>query len=80
MEAAWSGPLVVRDAALGAHVGASVVGVVPVGLQADGTEVMATGDGHGVPQIFLTQVTNILVGRHLSIYLSMFVIAVSLRR
>lgn len=44
MEASWCRSLVVRDPALGADVGASVVGVVPVGLQADGTEVVATGD------------------------------------
>lgn len=79
MEAPWSGPLVIRDPALGAHVGTGVVGVVPVGLQADGTEVVATGNGHRVPQVLLAQVTNILVG-HLSNYLSIFVIAVSVSR
>ena len=62
--AARRGPLVVRDSALRAHVGARVVGMVPVGLQADGAEGVPTGDGHGVPQVLLAQIADALVIRH----------------
>lgn len=56
--------LVVGDPALGAEVGARVVSMVPVRLQANGAENMSTWDGDGVPQVLLAQVAAILVGRH----------------
>jgi len=55
------GPLAVRDPALWTDVGARVVGMVPVCLQADGAEDVATRDGHGIPEVFLTQVAVVLV-------------------
>ena len=62
-DAARRGPLVVGDPALGAEEGAGRVGVVPVGLQADGAEDVSTRDGHGVPEGLLTQVAAVLVHR-----------------
>lgn len=62
--ASWSGPLVVADPALGACVRASVVSMVPVGLQANGAEYVATWDGHRIPEIFLTEEAAFLIGRH----------------
>lgn len=61
-QAAWGGPLVVGDPALGALVGAGVVSVVPVCLQANGAQDVSTRDGHGVPEVLLAQVAGILVG------------------
>lgn len=55
------GSLAVADPALRAEVGACVVGMIPVGLQADGAEDVSTRDGHGIPEVFLTQVA-VLVG------------------
>lgn len=56
----WCGPLVVGDPALWADVRACAVSMVPVCLQANGAEDMATWDGDRVPEVFLTQVACIL--------------------
>lgn len=60
--ASRGGPLVVGDPALRAHVRACLVGMVPVGLQAHGAEDVATWDGHGVPEVLLTEVAVFLFG------------------
>lgn len=38
--------------------------MVPVRFQANGAETVTTWDGHGVPEVFLTQVAVVLVRRH----------------
>lgn len=38
--------------------------MIPVCLQADGAEYVATWDGHRVPEILLTKVAGVLVKRH----------------
>lgn len=38
--------------------------MVPVCLQANGAEDVATWDGHRVPEVFLTQVAAVLIRRH----------------
>lgn len=63
-QAAWCRPLVVADPALWAQVLACVVSVVPVGLEADGTEEMTTWNRHGVPQILFAEVADVLLMRH----------------
>lgn len=55
------GPLAVGDPALWAEVRARVVGMVPVGLQANGAEDVAAWDGHGIPEVFLAQVAGVLI-------------------
>ncbi len=60
-DASRGGPLVVGDPALWAEVRARVVSMVPVCLQANGAEDVATWDGHGIPEVFLTQVAVVLV-------------------
>lgn len=55
------GPLAVGDPALGAGVRACVVSMVPVCLQANGAEDVATRDGHGIPEVLLTQVAGVLI-------------------
>lgn len=59
--ASRGGPLVVGNLALWAEVRARVVSMVPVCLQANGAEDVATWDGHGIPEVFLTQVAVVLV-------------------
>lgn len=41
-----------------------MVRMVPVCFQADGTEDVATWDGHWVPEIFLTEVAGVWIRRH----------------
>lgn len=60
--ASRGGPLVVGDPALWAQVRACVVSMVPVCLQANGAEYVATWDGHRIPEVFLTKVAAVLFG------------------
>lgn len=60
--ASWGGPLVVGDPALWAQVRACVVSMVPVRLQANRAEDVATWDRHGIPEVFLTKVAVVLFG------------------
>lgn len=55
------GPLAVGDPALWAAVRARVVSMVPVCLQANGAEDVAARDGHGIPEVLLTQVAGVLI-------------------
>lgn len=62
--ASWCGPLAVGDPALWAEVRACVVGMIPVGLQANWAKDVATRDGHGIPEVLLAQVAGLLTGWH----------------
>lgn len=59
--ASGCGPLVVGDPALWAEERTRVVSMVPVCLQANGAEDVATWDGHWIPEVFLAQVAAVLV-------------------
>lgn len=38
-----------------------MVGMVPIGLQANGAEDVPARDGHGITEVFLAQVAGVLI-------------------
>lgn len=62
--ASWCGPFAVSDPALWAEVRARVVGMVPIGLQANWAKDVATRDRHRIPEVLLAQVAGLLIGWH----------------
>lgn len=61
---AWGRPLAVADSTLRAQVLACMVSVVPVSLEADGTEVMPARNGHRVSQVLFAEIADVLLVRH----------------